>query len=118
MRTKLIASAAALFIGGAGGLTLAVPAFAVTASDTPVTVEVTGGDLNITAPTQSVNLGSVVTSNSPQTVRALLGNVMVTDNGGAQPGGPPPPARRTSPGLRPSQPVRSAWWSIPRHRPP
>jgi hypothetical protein len=43
MRTKIIASAAALFIGGAGVLTLAVPAFAATASNSPVTVEVTGG---------------------------------------------------------------------------
>ena len=80
MRTKIIASAAALFIGGAGVLTLAAPAFADTASNTPVTVEVTGGDLTISAPTQSVDLGSVVTSDTAQTVRALLGNVTVTDN--------------------------------------
>jgi hypothetical protein len=80
MRTKIIASAAALFIGGAGVLTLAVPASAATASNTPVTVEVTGGDLTISAPTQSVGLGSVVTSTSAQTVTALLGNVAVTDN--------------------------------------
>jgi hypothetical protein len=80
MRTKIIASAAALFIGGAGVLTLAVPAFADTASNTPVTVEVTGGDLTISAPTQSVDLGSVVTSGNAQTVTARLGNVTVTDN--------------------------------------
>jgi hypothetical protein len=86
MRTKIIASAAALFIGGAGALTLAVPAFATTASSTPVTVEVTGGDLTISAPTQSVDLGSVVTSDTAQTVRALLGNVTVTDNRGGTAG--------------------------------
>ena len=80
MRRMITASAAALFIGGASVLTLAVPAFAATASDTPVTVEVTGGGLTISAPTQSVNLGSVVTSNNDQVVRALLGNVAVTDN--------------------------------------
>jgi len=80
MRRMIIASAAALFIGGASVLTVAVPAFAATASDTPVTVEVTGGDLTISAPTQSVNLGSVVTSNNAQIVSALLGNVEVTDN--------------------------------------
>lgn len=86
MRTKIIASAAALFIGGAGVLTLAAPAFADTASNTPVTVEVTGGDLIISAPTQSVDLGSVVTSVSVQTVRALLGNVTVTDDRGGTAG--------------------------------
>jgi len=89
MRRTIIASAAALFIGGASVLTLAVPAFADTAPGTPVTVEVTGGTLTISAPTSSVDLGS-----APQ-------------------GGPPPSARRTSPGLRPSQPARSARWSTP-----
>jgi hypothetical protein len=86
MRTKIIASAAALFIGGASVLTLAVPAFAATASDTPVTVEVTGGGLSISAPAQSVNLGSVVTSGNTQIVSALLGNVEVTDNRGGTSG--------------------------------
>jgi hypothetical protein len=86
MRTTIIASAAALFIGGASVLTFAVPAFAATASDTPVTVEVTGGDLTISAPAQSVNLGSVVTSGNAQTVSALLGNVEVTDNRGGTSG--------------------------------
>lgn len=80
MRRTIISSAAALFIGGASVLTLAVPAFAATAPGTPVTVEVTGGALTISAPTGSVDLGSVVTSGSIQTVSALLGNVVVTDN--------------------------------------
>jgi hypothetical protein len=80
MRTKIIVSAAALFIGGAGVLTLAVPAFAAPAAGTPVTVEVTGGDLTISAPTVSADLGSVISSVNDQVVRALLGNVAVTDN--------------------------------------
>jgi hypothetical protein len=43
MRKMIIASAAAVFIGGASVLTLAVPASAATGSDTPVTVQITGG---------------------------------------------------------------------------
>ena len=84
MRKTMIATT--LLAGGAGVLALSVPAFAATASNTPVTVEVTGGDLTISAPTQSVDLGSVVTSDSAQTVRALLGNVAVTDNRGGTAG--------------------------------
>ena len=82
MRRTIIASAAALFIGGASILTLAVPAFAATGPPvgTPVTVEVTGGDLIISAPTGPVDLGSRTTSGSVQVVSALLGNVAVTDN--------------------------------------
>ena len=82
MRRTIIASAAALFIGGASVLTLAVPAFAATgpAVGTPVTVEVTGGDLIISAPTGPVDLGSRTTSGSDQTVSKQLGNVAVTDN--------------------------------------
>src|ERR1700693_1498200 len=82
MRRTIIASAAALFIGGASVLTLAVPAVAATGPPvgTPVTVEVAGGDLIISAPTGSVDLGSVVTSGSTQIVSKLLGNVAVTDN--------------------------------------
>jgi hypothetical protein len=86
MRKMIIASAAAVFIGGASVLTLAVPASAATGSDTPVTVQVTGGDLTISAPTQSVDLGSVVTSGDAQTVHALLGNVVVTDGRGGTAG--------------------------------
>lgn len=80
MRKMIIASAAALFIGGASVLTLAVPAFAATAPGTPVTVEVTGGALTISAPTGTVDLGSRTTSGSDQVVSAPLGNVVVTDN--------------------------------------
>jgi hypothetical protein len=39
-----------------------------------------GGALSISAPTLSVNLGSVTSGVSSQTVSALLGNVAVTDN--------------------------------------
>jgi len=79
MRRMIIATATALFIGGAGGLALAIPASAATASDTPVTVEVSGGALSISAPTGSVDLGSVLASTSAQTVSSLLGVVTVTD---------------------------------------
>jgi len=79
MRTKIIATAA-LFIGGAGVLALTVPASAATASDTPVTVEVSGGALSISAPTGSVDLGSVLASASAQSVSSPLGVVTVTDS--------------------------------------
>ena len=79
MRTKIFASAAALLIGGASILTLATPAFAATASDTPVTVEVGGGGLSISAPTGSVDLGSVPASTNAQVVSSSIGTIRVTD---------------------------------------
>jgi hypothetical protein len=79
MRNMKIA-AAALFLGGAGVLTFAVPAFAATAADTPVTVVVSQGTLGISAPTASVLLGTTPASASAQTVTAQLGPVLVTDN--------------------------------------
>ena len=79
MRTKIIATASALFIGGAGILALAVPASAATASDTPVTVEVSGGGLSISAPTGSVDLGSVAASSNAQVVSNSIGTIRVTD---------------------------------------
>ena len=116
MRRTIISSAAALFIGGAGVLTLAVPAFAATASDTPVTVEVTGGALTISAPTGSVDLGSVTTSGSIQTVSALLGNVVVTDNRAGTAGWT---ATASGTDFTGPQTIyqRPARWSTPRHRP-
>jgi hypothetical protein len=78
MRTMKIA-AAALFLGGAGVLTFAVPAFAATAATTPVTVLVTGGALGISAPIASVALGTAPGSASSQTVTGSLGPVAVTD---------------------------------------
>ena len=76
MRKMIIASAAALFIGGAGVLALAVPASAAT---TPVTVEVTGGALAISAPAGPVSLGTAPGSSSAQTVTGSLGLVVVSD---------------------------------------
>ena len=72
--------AAALIAGGTGMLAFTVPALAATASSTPVTVEVGGGDLGISAPAQSVNLGSVTATTSAQTVTSKLGAVTVTDS--------------------------------------
>ena len=76
MRKTIIATAAALFIGGAGVLALAVPASAAT---TPVTVQVTGGALAISAPAGPVSLGTAAGSASAQTLTAPLGPVVVTD---------------------------------------
>ena len=76
MRKTIIATATALFIGGAGILALAVPASAAT---TPVTVQVTGGALGISAPVASVPLGTAAGSSSAQTVTGSLGPVLVTD---------------------------------------
>jgi hypothetical protein len=76
MRQMIIASATALFIGGAGVLALAVPASAAT---TPVTVLVNGGALGIGAPTGPVSLGTASGSASAQTVTGSLGPVLVTD---------------------------------------
>ncbi len=78
MRRMIIATAAA-FIGGASVLTFAVPTFAATASDTPVTVEVSGGGLSISAPTGSVDLGSVPASTNAQVTSNSIGTVRVTD---------------------------------------
>ena len=76
MRNTIIATATALFIGGAGVLALAVPASAAT---TPVTVLVTGGALGISAPIASVPLGTAAASSSAQTVTGSLGPVVVSD---------------------------------------
>lgn len=75
-----------LLATGAGVLAAAVPASADTTGNTPVTLEVTNGSLNITVPTDSVDLGSVTASTSPQTVSALLGTVTVTDGRGGTAG--------------------------------
>ena len=55
------------------------PAQADTTGATPITIEVTGGPLNISVPAGPVSLGSVGASTSPQTVTAFLGTVSVTD---------------------------------------
>lgn len=76
MRRMIMTTVAGLLIGGAGVMALALPA---SAADTPVTVEVTGGDLAISAPTASVDLGTTAGSSGVQSVTGLLGPVVVTD---------------------------------------
>ncbi|MGW7380327.1 hypothetical protein [Streptomyces sp. NPDC054794] len=68
--------------------TLAVPACPTSesAEDTPVTLEVTGGGLDITVPQGPVGLGSVTVSSIPQSVTDQLGNVTVTDRRGGTAG--------------------------------
>jgi hypothetical protein len=78
MRKMIIAAAAALFIGGAGAMTFAVPAFAATTGPTPVTVEITGGGLAISVPA-AADLGTTAASPSAQTVTGSLGLVVVSD---------------------------------------
>jgi hypothetical protein len=78
MRKTIIA--AALIAGGTGVLAFTVPVVAASASTTPVTVEVGGGSLGISAPDGAVDLGSVPASTGAQTVQHLLGTVTVTDD--------------------------------------
>jgi len=73
---RIIIATAGLFIGGAGVLALAAPAFA---ADTPVTVQITGGDLAISAPAGPVSLGTTPGSTGTQNVTGLLGSVVVSD---------------------------------------
>jgi hypothetical protein len=56
------------------------------AADTPVTVQVSSGTLDISVPTGPVNLGTVGVSGSPQSVSSQLGNVTVTDGRGGTAG--------------------------------
>lgn len=76
---KVIIATAGIFIAGAGALGLAGPAFAASAPPTPVTVTITGGALNITAPTASVPLGTKAGSSDAQNITGNLGAVQVTD---------------------------------------
>jgi hypothetical protein len=76
MRQKIINATAALVIGGAGALAFAAAASAVT---TPVTVEITGGALSISAPAGPVDLGHAAGSVGTQTITGPLGAVVVTD---------------------------------------
>jgi hypothetical protein len=73
---RIIIATAGLFIGGAGVLALAAPAFA---ADTPVTVQITGGLLAISAPAGPVSLGSAAASASGQNITGQLGVVLVSD---------------------------------------
>jgi hypothetical protein len=74
---KAIIAATALFIGGAGVMTFAVPAFAAS-GPTTATVLINGGALAISVPT-SANLGTTTVSTSAQTVTGSLGPVVVSD---------------------------------------
>ena len=76
MRRMIMTTVTGLLIGGAGVVTLALPA---SAADTPVTVVVTGGDLAISAPAASVKLGTKAGSSDAQSVTGLLGAVVVSD---------------------------------------
>jgi hypothetical protein len=80
MRMRIRALALPLAAGLFTALAVGAPASADTTGTTPVTFEVTGGALNITVPTGTVNLGSVPASTSAQTVSAQLGDVTVTDD--------------------------------------
>jgi hypothetical protein len=73
---RIIIATAGLFIGGAGVLALAAPAFA---ADTPVTVQITGGSLAISAPATTVSLGTATASASGQNITGQLGVVLVSD---------------------------------------
>lgn len=73
-----------LIVGSAViGMAFPVPA---SAADTPVTVQVSSGTLDIAVPTGPVNLGTVTSSGSAQTVSNQLGNVTVTDGRGGTAG--------------------------------
>lgn len=67
-------------------LAVAAGASAAPTAGTPITFEVTGGALNISAPVAAVSLGSVAISNSAQLLSAPLGVVTVTDGRGGTTG--------------------------------
>ncbi|WP_405881681.1 WxL domain-containing protein [Streptomyces sp. NBC_01384] len=79
MRKRIVISP---LIAGAAVAALASP-LPASAADTPVTVQVTAGTLDISVPAGPVNLGTVAVSGSAQTVSSPLGNVTVTDDRGA-----------------------------------
>ncbi|MFE2604974.1 hypothetical protein [Streptomyces mirabilis] len=70
------------------GAAVTVPASPTPASaaDTPVTVQVSSGTLDISVPAGPVNLGTVGVSGSQQSVSSQLGNVTVTDGRGGTAG--------------------------------
>ncbi|WP_424706747.1 hypothetical protein [Kitasatospora acidiphila] len=67
-------------------MTCPVSAFASGSGTTPVTIQIAAGTLDITVPTNSVSLGLVSVSSSPQTVSSQLGAVSVTDGRGGTAG--------------------------------
>ncbi|MFF3687870.1 hypothetical protein [Streptomyces sp. NPDC002187] len=82
MRKRVVISP---LIAGAAVTVLACPVPA-SAADTPVTVQVSSGTLDIAVPSGPVNLGTVIVSSSPQTVSNQLGNITVTDGRGGNTG--------------------------------
>jgi hypothetical protein len=70
-----------LALGTAGALLLAAPA---SAADSIVTVEVTAGELAISAPEGSFDLGSAEASTDELEIGLALGDVVVTDDRGEQ----------------------------------
>ena len=73
-RSRLVATAAGMLTVGI--ILVALPA---SASETPITLTVTGGALMISAPTGSVSLGSQASSGSATNVSNTLGSVQVRD---------------------------------------
>lgn len=69
-----------------GALSFALPASAASTGDTPITMAVNTGTLDITVPAGPVALGSVTASASAQTVSGQLGTVTVTDSRGGTAG--------------------------------
>lgn len=65
---------------------IAAPAAAAPSGGTPLTVTVTGGNLDITVPPGPVSLGAVAPSINPQTVSSQLGDVTVIDGRGGTTG--------------------------------
>ena len=75
-----------LIASALGLLPCAQPASAAGSGDTPVTIQVTSGTLDITVPAGPVSLGTVAASSSAQTVSGQLGNVEVIDSRGGTTG--------------------------------
>jgi hypothetical protein len=73
-------------IAVAGALAFAVPASADPSGGTPVTFAVNGATLDVSVPTDTVDLGSVTASAMSQVVTAHLGRVTVTDGRGGTAG--------------------------------
>jgi hypothetical protein len=79
--------AAAVIAAGIPAMVVAMPVAADANSvSTPVTVEITGGSLSISAPATSVDLGSQAATVAGSTINGLLGTVQVLDARGAPAG--------------------------------
>ena len=83
MRTRAVFAVTTLFVSVAGVALVASPAYAV---DTPVTVQVEGGALTISAPVAPVVAPVITAGVDAQTVEFELGTVTVGDNIGGTAG--------------------------------